>query len=100
MAHASSRRRGLSRNAANYGLFHVHLDVFRSRLLGGTADLSDHHDGFGLRIAIEQLKRIQEVGPDNRIAADSNRGGLPDPARSELIYSFVSQRAGTRDDSD
>ena len=29
---------------------------------GGTADLADHDDGFGLRIFLEQLQDVDEVG--------------------------------------
>ena len=32
-------------------------------LLGGAADLADHQDGLGLRVALEQLQAVDEVVP-------------------------------------
>ncbi len=38
------------------------LDVGRRIFLGVAADLADHHDGFGLRIILEHLQDVDEVG--------------------------------------
>jgi len=49
-----------------------------TRFLRVPTDLADHHDGVRIRIRVEQLNDIEEGGPDNRIAADPDAGGLPD----------------------
>ena len=82
------------------GFFILALYVLGRGFFGIAANFANHHYGFGLRIAIEQLQRVQEVGADDGIAADPDRGRLPDAARRELIHGFVGQRARARDDSD
>ncbi len=51
-------------------------------------------------IFVEQLERIEEVGADDRIAADADAGGLPDAELRQLADRFVGQRAGARDHAD
>ena len=99
MAHAASRRRGLSGDESDYRLFHPRLHIFRRSFFGIAADFADHHDDFGLRILVKQFERVQEIRADDRIAADANGGRLPDAARGKLIHRFVSQSARARNDS-
>ena len=100
VAHAASRRRGLAGDESDHRLLHVRLHVLRRGLFGVAADFADHDHGFGLRIVVEQLERVDEIRADDRIAADADRGRLPDAARGELVHGFVGQRAGARDDAD
>ena len=47
------------------------------------------HDRLGLVVRLEQLKRIDEVGPDDRVASDTYAGGLADVFPGEMIDDFV-----------
>src|SRR5712691_5469468 len=100
MAHAASRRRGLPGNEAHDRLLHFRFHKFRCGFFGVTADLTNHDHGFGLRIAIEQVERIQEIGSDNRIAADADGGGLSNATLRELMHRLISERPRARYDSD
>ena len=75
--HPLARRGGLPGDEADDGLLDVGLDVFGGFLLGVPADLPDHHESLGLRVLVEGLDRIEEVGPDHRVAPDAQAGGLP-----------------------
>src|SRR5664280_3024396 len=80
----------------DHRLSDVRLDISRRRLLGVAADLANHDDGVRVRIRVEQLQRVQERGPDDRVAADPDAGGLADPELGQLPYGFVGQRARAR----
>ena len=49
-----------------------------SFLLGSAADFTDHHDPLGIRILFKGIKAVNEIGADNRIAADADTGTLSD----------------------
>ena len=51
-------------------------DDARRGFLVAAADLADHHDAFGLRVAFEQLEHVDEVHAAHRIAADADAGAL------------------------
>ena len=76
MAHGLTLRSGEACNVTNDGLGHVGLDVLAGLLLGVAADLTDHHDRFGLRILLEHLQDIDEVGARDRVATDTDRRRL------------------------
>src|ERR1700722_16879193 len=96
MAHTPSRRRRLPRDESNYWLLHVRLDKVRSGFFRVAADLPDHDHGFSLRIAVKQIERVDKIRTDNGIAADSDRGRLPDPALRQLMHRLVSERSRAR----
>src|SRR5580700_6876140 len=99
MAHAPSRRRGLSGDKTDYRLLHVGLHKFSRGFFGVAADLANHDHGFGFGIAIEKVERVQKISSDNRIAANADGSGLPNAALRELMHRLVSQRARARDDA-
>src|SRR5437868_12425423 len=99
MAHAPAGRRGLTRDKSNYRLLHMPLYVVGSGLLCVPANFPDHYYSLGLRIAVKQLERIQEICANDGIAADTDRRGLPNPPRCKLINRFISERPGSRNDS-
>ena len=68
--------------------------------LGGTADFTDHDDGFGLLIGQEKIKAVDEIEPVHRIAANTDTGGLAEPRGGCLRHRLIGQRAGPRDDAD
>ena len=100
VAHAASRRRGLPGDEADHRLLHSRLHKFRRGFFRVAADLADHDHRFGLRIAIEQVERIDKIRSDDRIAADADRGRLPNAARGQLMHRFVGQRARARNNAD
>src|SRR5581483_5115822 len=81
-------------NKAYYRLFHVRFHKIGSRLLGVAADFPDHDHGIRLRIAIEQVERIDKVSANNRVAANADGRRLSDAAGRQLINRFVGERAG------
>ena len=99
MAHTLARRSGYTSDVGHYWLGHVGLDVSSSFFFSRTADLTDHHDRFGLRVFLEQLQDVDEVGAWDRVTADADAGGLTETGVSGLLNSFVSQGAGTRHDA-
>ena len=60
-------------------------------LFGVAANFADHHHGLGLRVAVKQVKGVQEVRPNNWIAAYSDRCRLTNAPGSQLMHRFVSQ---------
>ena len=54
----------------------------------------------GVRILVEQVERVDEVGADDRIAADADAGRLADAERGQLPHRLVGQRARAGNDAD
>src|SRR2546423_5929086 len=100
MAHAASRRRGLSCDKRHHRLANVLLYIFRCGLFSIAADFTNHDHGFRVGIFVEQLESIDKRSADNRIATDADRGGLSDAALRKLIYSFVGQSSRSGEDTD
>ena len=50
-------------------------------LLGGAADLADQHERLGLGVRREQLEDVEELRPDDRVAADADAGRLAEARR-------------------
>ncbi len=94
MAHAAAGRRGLTGDKADHRLLHVLLDELGRGLFCRAADLADHDDGLGFRIAVEQAQRIDMSGADNRIATNADGCRLADAALRELVHRLIGQRAG------
>ncbi|MND44866.1 hypothetical protein D3C80_357150 [compost metagenome] len=100
MAHALARRCGNTSDVGNDRLGDVGLDVGRGFFFSRTADLADHDDRFGLRVFLEQLQDVDEVGARDRVTADADAGRLAEAGVGGLLHSFVGQGAGTRNDTD
>ena len=100
MTHAASRRRGLSRDEPHNRLFDVLLDVIGGGFLGVAADFSAKNDRVRFRVFVEQFERVEEVGADDRIAADADRRRLANAAHRQLVDRLVGQRARAGDDAD
>ena len=78
MPHTPSRRCGQTGNKTNHRLAHFFRHKCRGLLLGSTADFTDHHDPLSIRILFKGIKAVNEIGADDRIAADADTGTLPD----------------------
>ena len=78
MSHAPSGRGRASRDAARDRLFPACLRLVRDELggffLGRSADLADHDDRLGLRVAEQQIERVDMLGPLDRVTADADAG--------------------------
>src|SRR5579862_5105287 len=96
----ASRRSLLAIWLREFGLLHVRFHKLGGGFFGVAANLANHDHGLGLRIAIEQVERVDEIRADNRIPADADGGRLSNAALGELMHRFVGQRAGARDDAD
>src|SRR5690606_21452625 len=99
VTHALAGRRGDTGDVGHHRLAHVACDVRGCSLLVATADLADHHDALGLRVALEQLDHVDEVHAAHRIAADAHAGALPQADLRGLVDRLVGERAGTRHDA-
>jgi hypothetical protein len=80
VAHPLSFRRGLPGDEAHNGFRHSPPHEFRRLLFRGAPYLADQDHRVGIRILLEKRENIDERGPDDRVAADPDAGGLPDPA--------------------
>src|SRR5579872_7095533 len=100
VAHTAPGRCSLPGNETDHRLAHACLDIRCRGLLGIAADLADHDDRVRVVILIEHANRVDEVGPDNRIAADADTCRLADAESRQLAYGFVGQRAGARHNAD
>ena len=58
------------------GMAAYHILQLGGFFFGRAADFADHDDGFGLRIAEEQLQDIDEFGALDRVAADADASAL------------------------
>src|ERR1700730_13236670 len=98
MAHAATGRRRLTCDKAYDWLFHVLQNILGCNFFGVATDLADHNHGFGLRMLVEKFERVGKICTNDRIAADSNRRRLTNPARRKLIHSLVSKGTRARND--
>ena len=73
------------------GFADVRLDEGGGLLLLGSADLADHHDGFGLRVVVEHGEHVHERRAGDGVAADADAGGLPDAAFRQLVDGLVGE---------
>jgi len=90
VAHAASGRRGLSGDNRR-PVLHVRANKLRGSLFCVAADFSDHDHGLSLRVAVEQIERVDKVRANYRISANADRRRLPDSALRQLMHrSYVS----------
>lgn len=73
MAHASSRRGSLAGDEAHDRLYELCFDVFRCFFLCRSSDFTDQDDSLCLFVFFKKLKKLDELEPDNWIAANSDR---------------------------
>src|SRR5450755_463995 len=100
VAHALARGRCDPGNEADHGLAHIVLDPARAGFLIIAANLADHDDRIGFRVCIEQLHDIDMLHAIDRVAADADTGGLPEPELHQLAHGLVRQRPGPGDHTD
>src|SRR2546425_12780566 len=93
-------RRRLAADEADHRLLDARLDVGRRLLLGGAADLADHHDRPRAGVLVEQAQHVDEAGAVDGIAADADARGLADTPLGELAHDLVGERAASREHAD
>src|SRR4051794_10715561 len=84
MTHASAGRGCLPRDECHNRFGHVFPCVGCCVLFGRAPDLAYHDDRVGLLILLKLPRGICVFGPDDRIAADADCGGLSKPERRQL----------------
>jgi len=82
------------------GFFMCVRNKLRGSLFCVAADFSDHDHGLSLRVAVEQIERVDKVRGQLSISANADRRRLPDSALRQLMHRLIRQRSGARDDSD
>src|SRR5439155_12560158 len=64
--------------------------------LACTPDLSDHDDRVGLRVRLEGRQTVDEVRPDERVAAEADACGLTQPLSGQLVHDLVGECSAAR----
>src|SRR5580700_349174 len=101
MPHPPPRRRSGAGNETDHRLFAARGFYQRGAfLLGGAADLANHHDRLGLVVGEKHLQYVNKIEPVNRIAADADAARLAEPGGGRLRHRLVGQGARARDDAD
>ena len=100
MTHSLSGRRGNAGDIANHRFSHVLGDERRRFFLGRASDLPDHDDPFGFVVGLEQCQAVDETHSVDGISSDPDTSRLPQTGLSCLMYGFVGQSSGARDDPD
>lgn len=72
MAHAPSRRRGLSGNKGHNGFCDVLLRKLRGLFFRSAANLANHHDAIGFVVFLKQAQRVNVRSADDWISANTN----------------------------
>src|SRR5690606_39968104 len=98
VAHALALRRRGTGAEAHHRLGHVFADELGRFLFGTAADLADQDDALGLRVVLEQLQRVDEVGAIDRVATAADSGRLDQPRIRGLLHRYSVMRARARDD--
>src|ERR1041385_4644127 len=90
MTHTASRRRRLTADKSDDGFLYVGFDVRGRVLFSITPDFAHHDDGVRVRIRIKEFDGVDEVGSDDRVATNSNAGGLAQSSFRQLSDGFIS----------
>ena len=102
MTHSTAGRSSTTSDEADDGLVGVAvlLQPFSGVFFGSTTDFADHDDTLGFGIVGETLQAVDEVGAVERIATNTDDGGLAEAVGGGLVDGFVGEGAGTRDNTD
>ena len=96
-----ARRRGPAGDERDDRLLDVLLDVRGGLLLGRAADLADHQDRFGLRVASRTARsRSMKFVPMIGSPPMPTQVDLAEPEVAQLPDGFVGERAAAADDAD
>ena len=64
-------------------------DKLRSRFLGVSTNFANHHHPLRCRIFFKGFQTINKTGATDRIASDTDAGGLSDALQAELIDHLI-----------
>ena len=98
MAHPLARRSRLAADEGHHRFIHVLADPLGGFFLGRAPDLTDQDDRQGVRIRLELLEYIDEIGPVDRVSADPDRRRLPDAAGGQLMNRLIGEGPAAGDD--
>src|SRR5690606_9516817 len=99
VAHALTGRCSHTRNVRHHRLGDVGFDESRRFFFGAATDLTDHYDGFGFRVFLEQFQDVDKVGTRDRVTTNTYTGRLTKTVISGLFNGFIGQRTGTGNDT-
>src|SRR2546428_5039677 len=100
MAHALPRRGGAPADEADDRLAEISADhALGGGLFVAAADLTDHDHGASRRILLEQAQHLAERQPEDRIATNADRRGLPHAAPTQALDHLLGHRAAARHDA-
>src|SRR4051812_22300287 len=97
VAHAAPGGRGAPGDERGHGLLDVLADVAGGLDLVGAADLADHQDAVGLRVVLEEAEAVDVREAADRVAADTDAGGLGEAELAGLPDGLVGEGAGAAD---
>src|SRR4051794_5917244 len=100
VAHLLAGRRGEAGDVGHNRLGNLAGDELGCPLLRVAADLADHHDQLGLGVGLVEPEDVDEVGADDRVAADADDRGVALARLLQLVADLVGQRARLGDDAD
>src|SRR6202023_2204341 len=85
VAHAAAGGSGLAGDEADDRLFHVSFTPMRRGFFCIASDFADEDDGVRVGIIVEEAHGVEERSADDRVAADTDAGGLTDAEVWKLI---------------
>ena len=100
MSHAAARWGGSAGDEGHDRLLDVLLNMQPGVGFVAAPDLTDHDDGIGFRVGIQQVEHFDEVEAFDGITPDADAGGLTDSACAALPDGFVGECAAAADDAD
>ena len=99
MSHALALWRRTASDKRRNWLLHVHANPFGRVNFILTANLANHDHAFGLLIAVEHGKRLDEIQTLHRIATNTNARALTNSNARTLPHRLIGQRAGAANNS-
>mmetsp|Transcript_8170 Transcript_8170/g.11910 ORF Transcript_8170/g.11910 Transcript_8170/m.11910 type:complete len:200 (-) Transcript_8170:320-919(-) len=102
MPHAAPWRCSHPSNEPDNRFFRVTIlfEPFGGFFLGTTSNFTNHNNSLSLGIIRKSLQAIDEVGSIERIAANSNTGGLAQTSNGRLMHCLVGKSSTATDNAD
>src|SRR5690606_21669420 len=104
MAHGASGRSRTASDEADHRLLAAALgfvlEELRRIFFSRTADSTDHDDRLGFAVGQEHFQHVDELGALDRIAADTDSGGLAEAFVGGLEHCFIGKRSGAGNNAD
>ena len=96
MAHTFAFWCSNTRDVRHHRFSDIRFDKSRRLFFRAAANLTNHHNRFGLRIVLEQTQNIDKGRTWDRVATDTNTARLTKTFIGGLLNRFIRQRTGAR----